>query len=150
MEDFIIAMDEAMVQLCNYDRIIDEKRRDYGCGIEMTPREIHVLESIYNHPTLNATELSDSVGLQKGTFSKVTHRLENWGLIRRYQNSTNRKEIFFLVTELGQTAYDGHYKFHKRTSPTSYEYFHHYTEEQQATIMEFIGHYTQYIKDYLD
>ena len=76
MDDFIKKMDEAMVHLCNYDRMLDAKRRDYGCGIAMSVREIHTLEAIHNHPELNATQLAESIGLQKGTFSKLARRLE--------------------------------------------------------------------------
>ena len=43
LEDFIKVMDESMVQLCNRARIVDDKCRDYGCGIEMSAREIHAL-----------------------------------------------------------------------------------------------------------
>lgn len=150
MDNFIKIMDEAMVQLCNYDQLINEKRRDYGCGILMSPREIHTLEVIYNHPEQNATQLADSAGVRKGTFCKIARRLQNWTLIERYQSADNHKEVFFRVTELGKDAYDGHYAFHDRVSPDSYEYFHHYTEEQQAIILEFIHHYTQYLGDYLD
>ena len=149
MDDFIKVMDAAMVQLCNYDRSINERRRDYGCKIEMTPREIHTLEAIHNHPELNATQLAESIGLQKGTFSKLARRLEGWDLIQRHQQGDNRKAVFFRVTELGRAAYDGHYRFHERTSPASYDYFHLYTEEQQAIILGFIDHYTQYLMDYL-
>lgn len=149
LEDFIKTMDEAMGQLCNYDRMVNGQCRDYGCGIEMSAREIHALEIIGNHPGRNTTELAELAGLQKGTFSKLVRRLEDWGLVRRYQNEENRKEVFFLLTPLGRQAYDGHYAFHERTSPTTYEYFHHYTKEEQASILNFIHHYTQYLKEYI-
>lgn len=148
LEDFIKVMDEAMVQLCNYARMVNEKRRDYGCGIEMRPQEIHALEVICNHPDRNTTELAELTGLQKGTFSKTVRRFESWGLVERYQNGENRKEVFFRVTPLGRKAYDGHYQFHERISPISYEYFHHYTEQEQISILNFIQHYTQYLKEY--
>lgn len=148
MDDFIKQMDEAMGQLCNFDRMLDTKRRDYGCGIEMSTREIHVLEIIYNHPHLNTTELAELAGLQKGTFSKMVRRFEQWGLLERYQTPENRKEVFFRATPLGQKAYDGHYRFHEQTSATTYEYFQHYSAQQQANILEFISHYTQYLRDY--
>ncbi len=149
MDNFIKQMDEAMVQLCNYSDIVDEKRRDYGCGIVMSAREVHLLEAVHNHPDLNASELAEKVGLRKGTFSKMTHRLETSGLLTSYHNENNRKVVFYRLTELGERAYEGHYQFHERTSPMTYEYFHYYTEDEQRAILEFIEHYTNYLKEYL-
>ena len=85
MDKFIKEMDEAMVQLCNSSQLVEEKRRDYGIGIEMLPREIHLIEVVSNQPKLNACELSVKMGLRKGTFSKVAHRLENMGLLDVYK-----------------------------------------------------------------
>ena len=148
MDDFIKKMDEAMVHLCNYDRMLDAKRRDYGCGIAMSVREIRTLEILGNYPERNATELAELAGLQKGSFSKLVRRFEQWGLAERYQNAENRKEIFFRLTPLGRQAYDGHYRFHAQTSAETYAYFHQYTEQEQAGILTFIDHYTQYLKEY--
>lgn len=149
MDNFIKRMDEAMVQLCNYSDIVDEKCRDYGCGTEMSAREIHLLEAVHNHPDLNASELSEKLGHRKGTFSKMAHRLETSGLLIRYHNENNRKAVFYRLTEMGTRAYEGHYRFHERTSPATYEYFHYYTEEEQRTILDFIEHYTNYLQEYL-
>lgn len=149
MDNFIKRMDEAMVQLCNYSYIVDEMCRDYGCGVEMSAQEIHLLEAVHNHRDLNASELAEKLGLRKGTFSKMAHRLEKAGLLNRYHNENNRKEVFFQLTELGERAYEGHYQFHERTSPATYEYFHYYTDEEQKAILEFIEHYTNYLKEYL-
>lgn len=149
MDKFIKEMDEAMVQLCNCSQMIDEKRRDYGIGIEMLPREMHLLEAAANHPNLNAYELSVKLGLRKGTFSKVAHRMENMGLLERYQNKDNRKEVFYRLTPLGQKAYEEHYLFHQRISLNTYGYFQHLSEKEKATILEFITHYTSYLQEYL-
>lgn len=148
MDDFVIQIDEAIGQLCNLDRVIDAKCRDYGCGFELSAREIHTLEAMVNHPNRNASELTELLGFQKGTFSKIASRLEKRGLVQRYQSQENRKEIFFRCTSLGQQAYEGHYRFHERTSPAAYERFQHYTEEEQAVILQFISDYIQYLKDY--
>ena len=69
MNKFIKEMDEAMVQLCNYSDIVEKTHRDYGIGLNMSPREIHLLETIHNHPRKNASELAKQNGLLKGTFS---------------------------------------------------------------------------------
>ena len=148
MDNFVVQIDETIGLLCNLDRIIDSKYRDYGCGFELSAREIHTLEAIVNHPSLNATELTEMLGFQKGTFSKVASRLEQWGLIQRYQNEKNRKEIFFRCTELGERAYQGHYRFHEHTSSAAYQRFQHYTKEEQAVILRFLSDYIQYLKDY--
>ena len=73
--DFIKEMDEAIGRLCVYDRLIEQQKRDYGCGVEVSAQEIHVLEAIVNHPEKRAGELAQMVGLLKGTFSKTTTRL---------------------------------------------------------------------------
>ena len=148
MDNFDVQIGETMGLLCNLDRVIDAKCRDYGCGFELSAREIHTLEAIVNHPSLNATELTELLGFQKGTFSKVARRLEQRGLIQRYQNEENRKEIFFRCTSLGDKAYQGHYRFHEQRSSAAYQRFRHYTPEEQQVILRFLSDYIQYLKDY--
>ena len=149
MDKFIKEMDEATVQLCNYSTIVEKTHRDYGCGLEMSPREIHLLETIHNHPRKNASELARKNGLLKGTFSKVTKNMEDMNLIEKYQDNINRKQIYYRLTELGMKAYEGHYKFHEKMSEKTYEYFSHYSKNEQKVIMEFIEHYTSYLQEYL-
>ena len=128
---------------------VEKKRRDYGIGIEMLPREIHLLEVVANHPKLNAYELSVKTGLWKGTFSKVANRLVEMGLLERYQNEDNHKEIFYRVTPLGQKAYEGHYQFHQRVSLNTYEYFRNLDQRERDIILQFVSHYTSYLQEYL-
>ena len=149
MENFIKEMDEAMVQLCNYADVVDKKLRDYGSGDEITPREMHLIETINNHPKQNASSLAAKNGLLKGTFSKIVKNLEKKGLIEKYQNEPNRKEIFYRLTDSGLKAYEGHYRFHEEMSKKTYEYFSHYTDEEKKIIMEFINHYSNYLQEYL-
>lgn len=149
MDKFIKEMDEAMVQLCNYSTIVERTHRDYGSGHEMAPREIHLLETIHNHPRKNASDLAKQNGLLKGTFSKVTKNMEDMGLIEKYQDNINRKEIYYRLTETGMQAYEGHYHFHEKMSEKTYEYFSHYSKSEQKIIMEFIEHYSNYLQEYL-
>ncbi len=149
MNKFIKEMDEAMVQLCNYSDIVEKTHRDYGIGLNMSPREIHLLETIHNHPRKNASELAKQNGLLKGTFSKTAKHMEDMGLIEKYQDNINKKQIYYRLTETGMKAYEGHYKFHERMSEKTYEYFSHYSQSEQKIILEFIEHYSNYLQEYL-
>ena len=52
MDNFVVQIDETMGLLCNLDRVIDAKCRDYGCGFELSAREIHTLEILGNYHLL--------------------------------------------------------------------------------------------------
>lgn len=62
MDDFIIKLDEIMTK----------KPRDYGCGIEIYPSDIHMIEVIGNYKDVNTTQIAHILGITKGNVSKLT------------------------------------------------------------------------------
>lgn len=150
MDSFIKSLDESMVHLCNLGMLVESMDRDYGIGFEISPKEIHFIEAVHNHPQFNSTELSLELGLRKGTFSKLGKKIEGRKLIERYQQKDNQKEVYYKLTDLGQKAFEGHYKFHEHISKKTYEKFARYTKQEEVVIMQFVKSYIEYLKEYLE
>ena len=72
------------------------------------------------------------------------------GFIERYQVPTNKKEIYFRLTDLGRRAYDGHVHYHSRHSNSFYDNFNDYNEEQKDLIIKFVDDYTANIRSMVE
>jgi DNA-binding MarR family transcriptional regulator len=56
------------------------------------------------HP--NVIKNSEQMDLTRAGISKINKRLLSKGLIESYQEPDNNKEIYFRLTESGQSVYD--------------------------------------------
>ena len=99
--------------------------------------EVHCIDWIgmIDHP--NVTKISEKMGLTRGAISKISKKLLSKGLIENYQEPDNNKEIYFQLTESGQSVYDKHKKIHNRARQEWLDFFEHYSDEEQAAILRF-------------
>lgn len=150
MEGFIIKLDETMGKMFAIHEEMSKQPRDYGCGITLYPSDIHMIEAIGNYPNMNMTQISEVLGLTKGTVSKLIKKTEAKGFVRKYHYPNNRKEVFFKLTELGDKAFKGHYELHENKSSEVYRNFNGYTSDEKKFLLGFIKEYTNMLEQYID
>lgn len=146
MDNQKIRLEEALTRMVGVARLVNRMPRTYGCGIVLYPTEIHMIEAIENHPDSNTTSLAVLFGITKGSVSKMLAKLHCKGFVERYQVPTNKKEIYFRLTELGKKAFEGHKCYHSRHNNKFFDDFSTYTVEQQNMIIDFVDNYTANIK----
>lgn len=99
--------------------------------------EVHCIDCIgmTDHP--NVTKISEHMGLTRAGISKISKRLLSKGLIERYQDPDNKKEIYFRLTEGGQSVYDAHKKIHNKVRQEWMAFFEHYSDDEKVAILRF-------------
>ena len=76
-------------------------------GLRLTSQQFQILECIveYEDENKNMVFMANKIGLKKSTFSKLARVLINNGLVERYQQNDNRKDIILKPSEKGRVYY---------------------------------------------
>ena len=110
-----------------------------------TSSEVHCIEYIEKNVDSNVTKLAESFFMTRGAISKLTKKLIEKGLIESYQNSDNKKEIYFRLTEQGKVIYKIHENLHKEFQERDKAVFAQITEEQFDSMLSFVEKYSSHL-----
>lgn len=113
--------------------------RDFGTGDLLFPSEIHTLCVIGSLPGMKITDLSGRPGVTKGAVSRIAKKMEEKGLIEKYQEPGNNKEIRLRLTLIGKKAYLGHEEYHKKAFGQIQKEMVKLTREQAVFLFRFLG-----------
>jgi DNA-binding MarR family transcriptional regulator len=111
---------------------------DFGTGNLLFPSEIHTLCVIGTKPGIRITDVSVRLGVTKGAVSKIAKKMEEKGLIEKYQEPENDKEILLRLTLTGKKAYLGHEEYHKKVFGRIIREMEKLTREQAAFLFRFL------------
>jgi DNA-binding MarR family transcriptional regulator len=114
--------------------------RDYGIGFPLNHAEVHLLDTINEHPGENTSQLALRNGITKGAVAQITKKLLEKGLIRAFQAPENRKEVYFELTKPGKKAVLGHNRHHERLNAGLRQYFETLSDKEMKTILTFLDH----------
>lgn len=115
---------------------IFEHKQD-GLLDEISLTDVHCIDCIGKTDHLNVTKISEQMGLTRAGISKISKRLLSKGLIESYQEPDNNKEIYFRLTQSGQSVYDMHKKIHDEIRREWSAFFQRYSDDEQAAILRF-------------
>lgn len=107
--------------------------------------EVHCIESIGRNADSNVTKLAESFYMTRGAISKITKKLMQKGIIESYQKPDNKKEIYFKLTEQGQSIYKIHEELHKEFKERDKAVFEPVTEEQFDIMLRFMERYRRHL-----
>jgi len=113
--------------------------RDFGTGDLLFPSEIHTLCVIGSLPGIRITDLSVRLGVTKGAVSRIAKKMEGKGLIEKYQEPGNDKEILLRLTLIGKKAYLGHKEYHKKAFGQILKEMEKLTREQAVFLFRFLS-----------
>jgi DNA-binding MarR family transcriptional regulator len=112
---------------------------DYGVS------EIHCIDFIGKIENPNVTKLSESMNMTRGAISKICKRLLNSKLIDKYKKPDNDKEIYFKLTELGETLYKHHEIKHKQWEERNNKFFKNIDKKEQEVVASFLKKFNNYL-----
>ena len=112
--------------------------------------EVHWLEFIGNTSDVNVTKLSDNFFMTRGAMSKATKKLMTKGVIRSFRKETNKKEIYFELTEEGKRIYDIHKKLHQEFKERDKAVFDTIKPEMLKELSQFLNMYDQHLSEMID
>lgn len=100
----------AIVQHTNVVSKSNTMRRCFYEGIYMNSNEWQVMEYIIEHrdDDEKMTRMSETLGIPQSSFSKIVKSLVTMGLVERFRNVDNKKDIILKPTALAVKVYEFH------------------------------------------
>lgn len=108
----------------------NKKPQSFGTNQLLYQSEIHFIDAIGISEEINASQISSKLDITNGAVTQVSQKLIQKKLIEKYKKETNKKEVFFKLTELGKIAYENHRLFHKELNDKTMEYLEGLSKEQ--------------------
>lgn len=115
-------------------------------GVKLFPSEIHLLLSIEDKQSINATKLANKLGISKSAVSQTISRLEKKGVIIKDKDPYNKNELILSLTSFGDKAF-GRYKMKQASNRTL---FNQYLDALSDYEREVINNFLQEVKGMLD
>lgn len=122
------------------------KLTENQCLDEYGYSETHCIDFIGRLELPNVTKVAEHMGMTRGAISKMTKKLLTKGLIEKYTLETNKKEIYFRLTEQGQILFDEHEKRHKRWEKRDMEFLARYPKEEVEILNGFMKEFNAYLE----
>jgi DNA-binding MarR family transcriptional regulator len=138
MDDYQKIM-ERMSALQYKININDKKPRSFGTSELLYQSEIHFIDAIGLDGEINASQLSEKLSISNGATTQVADKLLKKKLIEKYKKDTNKKEVYFKLTEQGIIAYKNHRKFHQVFFDKIIAYLKELNSEQIEGILGYIA-----------
>ena len=86
----------------------------------------------------------------RGAISKMTKKLLAKGLIEKYTLETNKKEVYFKLTERGKVLFKEHEKRHKQWEKRDMQFLSRYSKEETDTILKFMQEFNVYLDEQIE
>lgn len=116
------------------------------CLDEYGYSETHCIDFIGRLELPNVTKIAEHMRMTRGAISKMTKKLQAKGLIEKYTVETNKKEIYFRLTEQGRVLFDEHAKRHECWEKRDMEFLSRYPKEKVVTVYEFMQEFNAYLE----
>ena len=88
--------------------------------------------------------------MTRGAISKMTKKLLAKGLIEKYTLETNKKEVYFKLTERGKVLFKEHEKRHKQWEKRDMQFLSRYSKEETDTILKFMQEFNVYLDEQIE
>ena len=126
------------------------KLTESQCLDEYGYSETHCIDSIGRLELPNVTKVAEHMGMTRGAISKMTKKLLSKGLIEKYTRETNKKEIYFRLTEQGEVLFEEHDKRHRLWERRDIEFLSRYSKEDVETVYRFMKKFNDYLEQQIE
>lgn len=128
-------------QLFSVMKLLQEeqkKPKDYGVGKPLYSSEIKLIDAVHQYPHVKVSELSQKLSITKSAVTQLAEKLIERGLIETYQIDGNKKEKYFRLTQLGETARKKRLQFYAQQNASLCTYYCTLSDEEQEIISRFL------------
>lgn len=148
MKEQEILLKEIALMLERQDML--SKLTENQCLDEYGYSETHCIDFIGRLELPNVTKVAEHMGMTRGAISKMTKKLLAKGLIEKYTLETNKKEIYFKLTEQGQLLFDEHEKRHQKWEKRDMEFLERYPKEEVQILNKFMKEFNSYLEEQIE
>ena len=117
------------------------------CLDEYGYSETHCIDFIGRLELPNVTKIAEHMRMTRGAIIKMTKKLLAKGMIEKYTLETNKKEIYFRLTEQGKLVFEEHAKRHRLWEKRDMEFLARYPKEEIATVYTFMQEFNAYLEE---
>lgn len=118
--------------------IIKEKGYKEFLDANLSLAECHVIDCIGGSERVNTTAIARKMNMTKGGISKITAKLLKKQMIEVCRLNNNQKETYFMLTQLGEKAFQMHAALHEQVGKRIADYFSSYSYEQVLDANQFL------------
>lgn len=118
----------------------------FGTGDLLYFSEVQIIDVMGNNPEINITELSNILGITKGTASPVVNTLAGRGYLKKLHASDDSRVVRLQLTEKGEVAWNG---LEKQAKEYASEYAREFTAAQWATFNNIIARLEAFVDNKL-
>jgi DNA-binding MarR family transcriptional regulator len=134
-------MVESVIYLCNCSSTGFITPYNYGTDYRITAREAQVIEYLLEDTSGNMISVAARLGVTRGAFSNIVNKLVEKGFLTKERRGDNKKNIYPVVTPLGQQVYD-------RYSDFIYKFwFRKMFEKADAIPEKYVHAFSEILKD---
>lgn len=126
------------------------KLTESQCLDEYGYSETHCIDFIGRLELPNVTKIAEHMGMTRGAISKMAKKLLAKGLIEKYTLESNRKEIYFRLTDQGRKLFDEHAKRHILWEKRDMEFLERYSKEEVCTVYRFMKEFNAYLEHQIE
>lgn len=102
--------------------------------------EIHMIKMIGDYPGIYSAELARKFGITRPVVHKTLQKLTERNLIRKQDDSRDKKRYQLFLTEKGWTAYRYHEKYHEANDRALFDFLSDMPENKLAVVKNFLDH----------
>lgn len=130
---------EQIVALMDKYVEVNKLPRRFGTGDPLFPTEIHTVQHIGDHPGIRMTDLASIMGVSRAAVSQNIAKLAKKGLVERFNDDGNKKEVLLRLTVPGQRAFREHRKFHERMDAPVVNHIHGLSQKEILVVTRLVS-----------
>ena len=136
---------ERFLRLVQKTNALEKLPRRHGEQLELFHSERHMLDQVGENPGINVSEFASLAGVTKGAISQVIKKLEHKGLVRRYKNSDNEKEVFIELTDKGEMVFEERKRVNQKTIQQISKELSRGTDSEVLFLLEMFRWFEQFL-----
>lgn len=150
-----VNMDIERKLLDNFKKIYEKQERlssltDEDLFDSLSNSEIHTIDIIGSSKDVNGVLIASRLEMTRGAISKIIGKLSRKGVVDSYQLKENKKEIYYKLTDYGQSLYRQHELAHRNWEDRELEFFNSLAGEEKNTVNDFLIKYNDYLSNLIN
>lgn len=84
-----------------HERLFVRMRKNHACCQQMSKNQFKIINILYRHQALTATEISRMLDIEKGSLTTMVDQLEAMDMIIRRVDSNDRRRVLLSLSDIG-------------------------------------------------
>ena len=123
---------DLLIQFLEAEKLFEKNHKSQTGALfeEFSISEMHCVDFIFKTELPNVTKLSEKMNITKGGVSKIIKKLIEKNAIESFSVDTNKKEIYYKLTNKGKEIFKLHKNIHEKWCEINLEFFKNCSKEE--------------------